>query len=109
MVEEVSHEQLRARLSRIEGQIRGITRMLDSDRECEDVVTQLMAVRSGIDTVGALLLDVHLGRCIGGDNAGDQIEALRQSMRLWWRFAPASGGFGAAEELAAAPPAEGAR
>ena len=95
MAEDISQEQLRARLSRIEGQVRGIAKMLESDRACEDVVTQLMAVRSGIDTVGALVLDVHLGRCLDGDAVENQVDALRESMRLWWRFAPSSGGLGA--------------
>ena len=54
MAEPMSADQLRARLARIEGQIRGISKMLEGGRACEDVVTQLMAVRSGIATVGAL-------------------------------------------------------
>ncbi len=90
-----SNEQLIARLRRIEGQIRGIARMLDGDRTCEDVVTQLMAVRSSIDTVGAVVLDAHLERCIAGRDAAEQVVALREAMRLWWRFAPAAGGVGA--------------
>ena len=94
MPESVSPEQLRARLSRIEGQIRGIAKMLESERPCEDVVTQLMAVRSGIDTVGALILDLHLGACIGTDDSTRRIESLRDSMRMWWRFAPGAAGFG---------------
>ena len=43
-----ANEQLIARLRRIEGQVRGIARMLDDQRSCEEVVTQLMAVRSKI-------------------------------------------------------------
>lgn len=93
-----SPDQLRARLSRIEGQIRGIARMLETDRACEDVVTQLMAIRSGIDNVGALVLDTHLANCLSGEEHGDQVEALRESMKLWWRFAPASGGLGAPDD-----------
>jgi DNA-binding FrmR family transcriptional regulator len=95
MADSASPEQLRARLSRIEGQIRGIAKMLESDRPCEDVVTQLMAVRSGIDNVGALMLDTHLGNCIGNDDAAHRVESLRDSMRMWWRFAPGAAGFGA--------------
>ncbi len=95
MAEMTSPEQLRARLSRIEGQVRGIAKMLDTDRACEDVVTQLMAVRSGIDTVGALMLDLHLGNCIGQQDAPANVAALRDSMRMWWRFAPGAAGFGA--------------
>ena len=100
MSESASPEQLSARLRRIEGQIRGITKMLESDRACEDVVTQLMAVRSGVDTVGGLLLDTHLERCLGDAEGPEQIAALRESMRLWWRFAPGAAGF--------APTADGA-
>ena len=51
-------------------------------------MTQLMAVRSGIDTVGALILDLHLGACITTDDSTHRIESLRDSMRMWWRFAP---------------------
>ena len=94
MAETPTFEQLRARLSRIEGQIRGISKMLESDRACDDVVTQLMAVRSGIDTVGALVLDSHLKDCVAQHDGDDQVEALRDSMRLWWRFAPGASGFG---------------
>lgn len=105
MAEPMSADQLRARLARIEGQIRGISKMLEGGRACEDVVTQLMAVRSGIDTVGALVLDTHLATCVQGRSAADQVETLRESMRLWWRFAPASGGLAATAEdsLSAAP------
>ena len=98
-----SPDQLRARLSRIEGQIRGIAKMLETDRACEDVVTQLMAVRSGIDNVGALVLDTHLATCLSADEHGDQVEALRKSMKLWWRFAPAAGGLGAPDDAADEP------
>ncbi len=100
--ENVTTEQLRARLSRIEGQIRGISKMLESGRACEDVVTQLMAIRSGIDTVGGLVLDVHLAQCLDHASHDQQVSSLRESMRLWWRFAPSSGGFAMMDEEAAA-------
>ena len=93
MADPASAEQVSARLRRIEGQIRGIARMLESERACEDVVTQLMAVRSGIDTVGALVLDTHLERCFGDAEGPEQIASLRDSMKLWWRFAPGAAGF----------------
>ena len=100
-----SIDQLRARLRRIEGQVRGIAKMLESERSCEDVVTQLMAVRSSLDTVGALVLDSHLGQCLGDNTPNDQVDALRDAMRLWWRFAPAAGGMGAdATEVGALSP-----
>ncbi|MDA0351583.1 MAG: metal-sensitive transcriptional regulator [Chloroflexi bacterium] len=93
MSDQPTTEQIRARLRRIEGQVRGISKMLEDRRSCEDLITQLMAVRSSIDTVGALVLDDHLGACL--DGAADPVGSLRDSMRLWWRFAPAAGAMGA--------------
>lgn len=89
------NEQLLTRLRRIEGQIRGIAKMLENDRTCEDVVTQLMAVRSSIDTVGAAVLDQHLCDCVEGKDPAEQVVALREAMKLWWRFAPSAGAAGA--------------
>ena len=93
MSDQPTAEQIRARLRRIEGQVRGISKMLGDQRSCEDLITQLMAVRSSIDTVGALVLDDHLGTCL--DGAEDPVAELRDSMRLWWRFAPSAGAMGA--------------
>ena len=98
MTEPASPEQLRSRLRRIEGQIRGISNMLETDRTCEEVVTQLMAVRSGVDNVGALMLDLHVANCMDRNDAQAQMDALRDSMRLWWRFAPGASGFGPSDE-----------
>ena len=77
MPDSANTEQLRARLSRIEGQIRGIAKMLESGRTCEDVVTQLMAVRSGIDTVGGLILDLHLDSCLDAATHDEQVSSRR--------------------------------
>jgi len=80
-------EALLTRLRRIEGQIRGIHRMLEEDRVCEDIVTQLMAARSSLDQVGLLIIDRHIDRCLMGK--GDPVQALenlQQALRLWLRF-----------------------
>lgn len=55
---------LQARLARIEGQVRGIQRMLDDDRYCIDVLTQLTAIKAAIDRVALALLDDHVGHCV---------------------------------------------
>ena len=81
------------RLRRIEGQVRGLERMLSEGRECEDVLTQLMAVRSGLEQVSLLLLDHHVKDCLLADTGVDpeRLEGLRQTLRLWARFgAPAA-------------------
>ena len=81
------------RLRRIEGQVRGLERMLTEGRECGEVLTQLMAVRSGLEQVSLWLLDHHVRDCLLGEAevAPDQLEALRQTLRMWARFgAPAA-------------------
>ena len=75
------------RLRRIEGQIRGIHRMLAEDRVCEDIVTQLMAARSSLDQVGLMIIDHHVDRClISNQSSEDALRNLRQAMRMWLRF-----------------------
>jgi DNA-binding FrmR family transcriptional regulator len=80
-------EALLNRLRRIEGQIRGIHRMLAENRVCEDVVTQLMAARSSLDQVGLLIIDRHIDRCLVGDaDPAQALANLQQALRLWLRF-----------------------
>lgn len=80
------------RLSRIEGQVRGVARMVDEDRYCIDVLTQLQAVRSALSKVETEMLKDHLGHCIeaaitGGDavaqreKAGELIQLLERTAR----------------------------
>jgi DNA-binding FrmR family transcriptional regulator len=91
-------ETLLARLRRIEGQIRGIQRMLEEGRECEEVLTQLTAARSALDQVGLLLMDRHIERCVLGGLPADEprVQALREALKTWTRFRLLPG---AAEEL----------
>jgi DNA-binding FrmR family transcriptional regulator len=58
--------ELVSRLRKIEGQVRGIQRMLAEDAECVDVLTQISAVRSGVEKVGLKLLRDHLRECVSG-------------------------------------------
>lgn len=55
-----------ARLKRIEGQTRGIHRMIDEDKYCIDVLTQISAITSALNTVALGLLDDHLKHCVTG-------------------------------------------
>jgi DNA-binding FrmR family transcriptional regulator len=61
------HKQTRAivnRLSRIEGHIRSIKKMVEEGRDCSDVLVQLSAVRSAVDKVGRVVLEDHLESCL---------------------------------------------
>jgi DNA-binding FrmR family transcriptional regulator len=56
--------ELLARLRRVEGQIRGIQRMIEQERDCESVVTQLMAARAALDRTSLLIVNHHLAQCL---------------------------------------------
>ena len=73
----------RARLSRIEGQVRGIARMIEEDRYCIDVLTQLRAVRAALRRVEDEVLGDHVAHCVEGAIAnGDGAEQRRKVQEL---------------------------
>jgi DNA-binding FrmR family transcriptional regulator len=67
-----SKDQLLARLSRIEGQVRGIERMVEDDRYCIDVLTQIAAIQAALEKVALGLLDDHAHTCVIGAEPGEQ-------------------------------------
>ena len=73
-------DQLRKRLRRIEGQVRGIERMVDDDRYCIDVVTQISAVQAALDKVALGLLDDHVRHCIAGGEAPGTTDELNEEL-----------------------------
>ena len=71
------------RLSRIEGQVRGISRMIDEDRYCIDVMTQIRAVRAALRGVEDAVLKDHVAHCVEGAIAsGDGAEQRRKVQEL---------------------------
>jgi DNA-binding FrmR family transcriptional regulator len=76
-------DKLVKRLRRIEGQVRGIERMVADDRYCIDVITQISAVTTALDAVAAKILDAHVGHCVAGALAsGDEDVAAEKSREL---------------------------
>lgn len=65
-------DQLQARLRRIEGQVRGIERMVEEDRYCIDVLTQIAAIQAALDKVALGLLDGHAHTCVIGAQPKEQ-------------------------------------
>ncbi len=88
MAEKTLTEDITTRLRRIEGQARGIAKMLDEGRECEDMLTQTMAIRSAVDQVGARIMEYHLDRCLleGFECDEERMASLREALKLWTRF-----------------------
>ena len=78
--------QLLARLKRIEGQTRGVQKMVDEDRYCIDVLTQISAIQAALDKVALGLLDEHARHCVIGaadeeDKTAEMMAAVARLMR----------------------------
>ena len=74
-------DQLLNRLRRVEGQVRGIEKMVDEDRYCIDVVTQIGAVQAALDKVALGLLDQHARHCVvDGHGSGSPEELTNELM-----------------------------
>jgi DNA-binding FrmR family transcriptional regulator len=73
-------DQLLARLRRIEGQIRGIEGMVEDDRYCIDVLTQITAAQAALDKVALGLLDGHAHTCVIGAQPNQQDERTGEMM-----------------------------
>jgi DNA-binding FrmR family transcriptional regulator len=67
-------DDLQKRLKRIEGQVRGVQGMVEDDRYCIDVITQISAIQAALDKVALGLLDDHARHCVMGAENGDQGE-----------------------------------
>jgi CsoR family transcriptional regulator, copper-sensing transcriptional repressor len=71
------------RLHRIEGQVRGIEKMVTEDRYCIDIITQISAVTTALDAVALKILDEHVRHCVAGALAsGDQADAATKTEEL---------------------------
>jgi CsoR family transcriptional regulator, copper-sensing transcriptional repressor len=67
-----SKDELLNRLSRVEGQVRGVRGMVGEDRYCIDVLTQVNAVRAALDKIALGLLDGHARHCLAGEGEGPE-------------------------------------
>lgn len=72
-----SKKKLENRLKRAEGQLRGIQTMIENDRECQDIITQLSAVRSSIDRIIGIIVAENLKDCLLNADLEDPIQSER--------------------------------
>jgi DNA-binding FrmR family transcriptional regulator len=75
-----SKDQLQKRLARIEGQVRGISKMVEEDRYCIDILTQISAIQAALDKVALGLLDGHARTCVVGAESELQEERTVELM-----------------------------
>ena len=80
-------DDIRKRLLRIEGQARGLQRMVDEERYCIDILTQVKSVKAALDRVALLLLDDHVEHCVADAvRSGDGAPKLRELSQAIGRF-----------------------
>jgi len=77
-------DDVKLRLRRAEGQIRGVLRMMEEEKSCKEVVSQLAAVRSAVDRAIACVVAANLERCIleERDSGGDSGRLVREAVEL---------------------------
>lgn len=77
-------QDVKNRMKRIEGQVRGLLKMMEEGKECRDVVTQMTAVRSAIDRTAALIVSKNLEQCIREEQANgkNSEELIKEAVNL---------------------------
>jgi len=76
-------EEINERLRKVEGQVRGIQKMVDNERDCVDILTQLTAVKSGLQSVAALVLRNYVSICMSREAEKDIGEDLAHAVSVW--------------------------
>lgn len=80
-------DAIRTRLRRVEGQVQGVQRMPEEDRSCEDVLTQMLAIRSAVEQVCLRMTQQHVRDCIFSEMDQDdpRIAEVANALKLWVR------------------------
>ena len=83
----MKNEKALERLKTIEGHIRGIERMVESDQYCIDIIRQIQAVQSALNKVNSMILDAHLNSClitaVRGDDPDDRERVLKEIAEVY--------------------------
>lgn len=74
------------RLNRIEGQVKGIAKMIDEDRHCDDILIQISAVNSALKSLGSEVLLNHMKTCMIDDINNGNIDSIDEIMELYRRL-----------------------
>ena len=84
MLESDNQKQIINRLRRVEGQLRSIQKMIAEEKDCVNIVTQLSAVRSGIDRTMGIIVAENLKQCFEhpNDNPEEQLEKMEQAIQM---------------------------
>ena len=90
---EKEYKDLLNRLSRIEGQVRGVKAMVERDAYCTDIITQVSAINSALNSFNKVLLANHIKTCVTQDIKSGKEETYRAENKFTKRIEPAANGF----------------
>lgn len=85
-VDEAERKQILNRLRRLEGQIRGLQQMIESDQECEAVLTQVMAAKSALNGVGLHIIGHAMKRCLIDEEAATREELIDEAIKVFMKY-----------------------
>lgn len=83
---EEEKKQLIHRLNRISGQVAGIKKMIEEDRYCDDLLTQLLAVDKAVKSLSSVILEKHMYSCIKKEVTEGNLEVVDEVMQLFRRY-----------------------
>lgn len=75
-------KNLKTRLNRVSGQISGVTKMIDENRYCVDVLTQISAIESALREIGFIILEDHLKTCVTSDIKANDFSSLEEAVAI---------------------------
>lgn len=75
-------QNLTVRLNKIEGQVRGVKKMIDNDQYCNDVINQILSIKSALNSVNKIILENHINNCLVEKIKNDDQEVLSELMAL---------------------------
>ena len=73
-------EDIKKRLSRIEGQVRGVAKMVDDDRDCHEIIQQLAAIRSAVQQVSLVVVRSYASQCLLEPHTGESQEDIVEDL-----------------------------
>ena len=78
------NDQIKNRVKRMEGQLRGILKMMEENKDCKDVITQMSAVRSAVDRTIGVIVSSNLVECVqeAEENGGNADELIKEAVNL---------------------------
>jgi DNA-binding FrmR family transcriptional regulator len=84
----MNQQEITRRLRRVEGQIRGLQRMIEEERECEAVITQLMAARAALDKIGVYVVNDYVEKCLNNPDLETARQRIGRTMELILKLSP---------------------